>query len=166
MADKNLAAAIDQGDPINKGVFDNTLKKYINSRRYLVNSIYSLEPISRDSGGWSSNSYPNPTNYHVIENFVHISKGDKFSILIFAITIDTDNPENFYFFDIKIKLVYMNGNKNEEIHTGVITNSNSRKLLYNNWNHIQLNNIKKIDYIADDDLLSVQIDIKETILTS
>ena len=60
----------------------------------------------------------------------------------------------------------MNGNENEEIHTGVIANSNSRKLLYNNWNHIRLNDIKKIDYIADDDLLSVQIDIKEIILTS
>ena len=42
----------------------------------------------------------------------------------------------------------MNDIKNEEIHTGVITNSNSGKL-YNNWN-----NIKKIEYTADDNLIS------------
>ena len=59
----------------------------------------------------------------------------------------------------------MNGKKNKKIHTGVITNFNSRKLLYNNWNHIRINNIKKIEYTADD-LLSVQINIKETIFTS
>ena len=85
--------------------------------------------------------------------------------MVLAITIDTDNPVNYYIFDIKAKLVYMNGNENEGILTGVITNSNSRKLLYNNWSHIWLNNIKKIEYTADD-VLSVQINIKETILTS
>ena len=99
----------------------------------------------------AKNSNPNPTNYHVIENIVHISKGDKFSILVLAITIDTDNPVNFYIFDIKVKIVYMNGNETEEIRTRDITN----------WN-----NIKKIVYTADDDLSPVQIDIKETILTS
>ena len=124
-----------------------------------------LELRHWDSGGWSSNFYPNPTSYHIIQNIAHISKGDKFSILVLAITIDTDNPVNYYIFDIKAKLVYMNGNENEGILTGVITNSNSRKLLYNNWSHIWLNNIKKIEYTADD-LLSVQINIKETILTS
>ena len=100
---KNLAAAINKGDPIKKGVLDNMLKKYINSRRYNVNSFYLLELRNQDSGGWSSNSYPNPTNYHVIENIVYISKGDKFNILVLAITIDTDNPVHFYIFDIKIK---------------------------------------------------------------
>ena len=138
---------IDSTDPINKGVVDDALKKYINSRRYFVNS----KPRHRDSGGWSSNSCPNPTNYHIIENIVHISKGDKFSILVLGMTINTDNPVNFYIFDIEVKLVYMNVNENEEIRTGVITN----------WN-----NIKKIEYTAADDLLSVQIDIKETVLTS
>ena len=108
-----------------------------------------LELRNRDSGGCRSNSYPNPTNYHVIENIVHISKGDKFSILVLAITIDTDNPVNFYIFDIKEK---------QEINTGVINNSNSRKLLYNK--------IKKIECTPDDDLSLVQINIKETVLTT
>ena len=126
--------AIDTTDPVNKGVFDNILKNYTSFRWYLVNSIYLLELRHRDSGGWSSTSYPNPTNYHVIEYIAHISKGDKFSILVLATTIHTDNPVKFDIFDIKVKLVY----ENEEIHTRVITNSNSE------LNHIWLNNIKKI----------------------
>lgn len=47
----------------------------------------------------------------------------------------------------------------------VITVKNSKKLS-NNLNHIQLNNIKAIECMADKDILSVQIDVEETVFNS
>ena len=117
----NCPAVIDSTDPINKDVLDDVLKKYINTRQYLVNSLHLLEPRHRDSGGWSSNSDEDLTKYHTIENIIHILKGEKFIVIILTLSVDTDDPVNFYAFNINIKIVFMNGKSKEEIYINIIT---------------------------------------------